>query len=163
MNEYEHLTKTTNILQVLVIIFIILAVAALVCAIIFFIKYRIPKVILELSGKQKQKQIEKMQADNSMTHSNSFQFDISESYEAEKPHKPNNNGTIHKNAGSYQKRRETGLAKNERKTALMEKRTTSESKKRVHQTVAIERSREILPDLKVIDQIVLITSKEVIE
>ena len=164
MNEYEHLTKVTNILQIFEIVCLILAVVAIVFAIVFFIKYKIPNVIMEISGKQKQRQLEKMQADKSAASPNEFHIGLSAGVnEIEQVPPKKNNGTINKNSSGSHKKRETGLAKRERKTALMDKRTTSESRNKAHQTVAMNQSREHLPDLKVIDEIVLFASSEVIE
>ncbi|MGN0461235.1 MAG: hypothetical protein ACI4HZ_02210 [Ruminococcus sp.] len=164
MSEYEHLTKVTNILQIIEIVLLIFAVIAIVFAIVFFFKYKIPNVIMEISGKQKQKQLEKMHADKSATNSNDYHIGFSGELSENKSSIPRkNNGTINKNSGSANKKRETSLAKKERRTALMEKRETLESQKKTHQTVALNHSREHLPDLKVIDEIVLFASNEVIE
>ena len=164
MSEYEHLTKITNILHIFEIAFIVFAGIALILAIVFFIKYKIPKVISEISGKQKQKQLEKMQADKSMANTDDYHIGFSDSSgnngseTSKKSH-----GTVSKDSGSAKKRRETGLAKNERKTALMDKRSTAENQRKTHQTVALNRSKEQIPDLIVIDEILIIASDEVIE
>lgn len=164
MSEYEHLTKVTNILQIIEIVLLILAVIAMIFAIVFFFKYKIPNVILEISGKQKQKQLEKMQADKSVSSSNDYRIGFSGDLSENKSSIPRkSNGTINKNSSGTNKKRETSLAKKERRTAMMEKRATSESRNKAHQTVAMNQSREHLPDLKVIDEIVLFASNEVIE
>lgn len=164
MSEYEHLTKVTSILQIIEIVLLILAVIAMIFAIVFFFKYKIPNVIMEISGKQKQKQLEKMQADKSIANYNDYHISFSGNLSENKSSIPRkSNGTINKNSGGANKKRETSLAKKERRTALMEKRATSESQKKTHQTVVMNHSREHLPDLIVIDEIVLFASNEVIE
>jgi hypothetical protein len=165
--EYEQLIKTTKILTVFEVVFVVLALIALGITICLFIKFKIPKLFSEITGKAKQKQIEQMKEErtsNGITGVN-FNF-VDDNYESsESSNKKAHSGTVSREDLNKKKRRETSLAqKNKRQTVAMERENVAKSNKSSHQTVVAKRQYESESiKLEVIDELLLINSKEVIE
>ena len=164
MNEYEQLTRVTGILNILQIIFLVLAFVSLSFAVFLFVKYKIPSVYMEISGKKKQRQLEKMQADKAVQGSHGLQFHLNSYPEASEESKaPKRSGTVDKEKGVPRKRRETRLSQKDRKTEVMDRSKRPGVNQKVHQTVAIDRKHTDYPDLEVVEEVLILAANNYIE
>lgn len=162
--EYEQLIRATKALSGLEIAFIVFAIVTFIVSVILFAKYKVPNLISEITGKTRQKRIQQMEAERTNKNISNINLDFSNgSEEVSSNHNKSRNGTISKDTVKNS-RRQTSLASNKRKTTVIEHESSTKTNKSSRQTVAMQRkdiSNAIV--FEVIDELLLINSKEVIE
>ena len=165
--EYEQLIKATELLTGLKITFIILGAIAFIISVYLFIKYKVPNLILEITGKTRQKQIEIMETERTYNKvpNSSFNFDeYSDRYEESLDYKKQKNGTVSKDEGKKRSRRQTILSNKKRKTVAINRESAPSISKSSHHTVAIKRNDDFESvKLEVLDELLILNSKEIIE
>ena len=165
--EYEQLIKATELLTGLKITFIILGAIAFIISVYLFIKYKVPNLILEITGKTRQKQIEIMETERTYNKvpNSSFNFDeYSDRYEESLDYKKQKNGTVSKDEGKKRSRRQTILSNKKRKTVVINRESAPSINKSSHHTVAIKRNDDFESvKLEVLDELLILNSKEIIE
>lgn len=165
--EYEQLIKATELLTGLKITFIILGAIAFIISVYLFIRYKVPNLILEITGKTRQKQIEIMETERTYNKvpNSSFNFDeYSDRYEESLDYKKQKNGTVSKDEGKKRSRRQTILSNKKRKTVAINRESAPSINKSSHHTVAIKRNDDFESvKLEVLDELLIINSKEIIE
>lgn len=165
--EYEQLIKATEALTGLKITFIVLGLFAFIVSVCLFIKYKVPNLILEITGKTRQKQIEIMQAERTYKDvpNSNFNFDdYSSKYEESSNSKRQKNGTVSKDEGKKKSRRQTTLSNKKRKTVAINRESAPHINKSSHHTVAIKRNEDVESiKLEILDEMLIINSKEIIE
>lgn len=165
--EYEQLIKATKALTGLEIAFIVFAAIAFIITVYLFIKYKVPNLILEITGKARQKQIEIMEAERTSKNIANLNFkfdDDSNEYKESADSKRQRNGTVSRDERKKKSRRQTTLSKSNRKTVAIDRERVPQTNKSSHHTVAIKRNDDAESiKLEVIDELLIINSKEIIE
>lgn len=162
MSDYEQLQNTVSILTAFEIVFFVIAGICLIIGIILFFKYKIPNIVLEISGKKKQKRLAEMTTNKQANDNRSVEIKYESSKESNSKQKKRSD-TIQKDDVQISKRHETTLSQNKRQTTVMDKnRSVNESRKQ-HNTVIMEKKKAVDKKYDTLDEMVLIHSDEIIE